>query len=77
MCPGSSEGHTAYLYRCTHVKPAASAAEVCDPLFRECIEVMSVGGVGAWARAKEAEDERMSGASRRPRTRALSKIAAK
>ena len=85
MHAGSSEGHTAYLYRCTHKvkkggkKNAAapqSIAKVSDALFAEGFEVLSEkegSGVSAWVSAKLSEDERMSGKSLRPRTRAQAK----
>mmetsp|Transcript_58766 Transcript_58766/g.133037 ORF Transcript_58766/g.133037 Transcript_58766/m.133037 type:complete len:102 (+) Transcript_58766:725-1030(+) len=72
---GSSEGHTAYLYRCTHAKKAplskAQKAPPVDPLFRECFEVLEAGPskVLEWVDAKHQEDERMSGRTARPLTR--------
>jgi hypothetical protein len=77
----SSEGHTAYLYKCTHakaLKPAKQPLDVVaasDPLWRETFQVLTGGesAVADWVAAKQAEDPRMNGTSARPRTRAQSK----
>jgi len=79
---GSSEGHTAYLYKCTHAKAlkpvkkqVKSIVADSDPLFRETFEVLSQDDqtVTDWLASKQAEDPRMNGTSSRPRTRTQSK----
>ena len=77
---GSSEGHTAYLYRCTHGKAKKqSRASVpgdivakSDPLFKEVFRVLGTdegAGLTDWIASKQSEDPRMNGTSARPRTR--------
>jgi hypothetical protein len=74
---GSSEGHTAYLYRCTHGKPkkqsrAASDGDIVtksDPLFKDVFSILSTdGGAGLsdWVALKQSEN---MNTSLRPRTR--------
>lgn len=47
----------------------------CDPLFKECVDVITETdgeGLRGWVETKQLEDERMSG-NTRPKTRSQSK----
>ncbi len=79
---GSKEGHTAYLYRCTHggAKKAAAApidaVKLSDPLFSEGFKILATDagvGVAAWVDEQKEADDRMSGRSQKPRTRQQAK----
>lgn len=79
---GSKEGHTAYLYRCTHQVKAPSKSkgivETSDELFKEAFRVLSENQgseLGEWVKQKQQEDDRTSGRSPRPRTRTQAKAA--
>lgn len=75
---GSHEGHTAYLYKCTHAKAKKAAAkseessvtmndlvQMSDPLFREGFEVLAGGRAGLvdWIGQQQAKEEEAASSS--------------